>query len=81
MSDRPDTEAPLTASELEVADLLGRDRPLPDAQFRGALGRRLASLDPGWGPRPARLMAIVCAYLGLAAVLIGLGALSGLGSL
>jgi hypothetical protein len=60
-------------------DLLGERRPLPGAAFRGALGRRLEALDPGWGPRPERLVPTAAAYLSLGLALIGLGALVGLG--
>ncbi len=81
MSEQPKTEQDLSPQELGLADLLGRRRPLPAAQFRGDLARRLTDLDPGWGPRPERLLAIAGGYLCLGFALVGLAALVGLGVL
>ncbi len=57
-----------------LAERLTRERPVPPAGFRGGLGRRLAAIDPGFGPRPGRLWAMVAGYLvvGLLLVLLGL---------
>ena len=64
-----------TPSERDLADRLSVARPLPSAGFRGALWQHLAPLDPGYGPRPARLRLVVAGYLGLGLLLIALGAL------
>ena len=60
------------------AELL-RERPVPRVSFRGALGRYLADRDPGYGPRPANLRALVAAYVlvGLLLMLVGLLVASG----
>jgi hypothetical protein len=73
----------LTAGPEErfVADRLREERPVPRPTFRGALGRHLASRDPGYGPRPERLRLIVGAYLATGAVLLALGALLGVGAI
>lgn len=70
-----------TPAEREVADLLAAERPIPAAGFRGALGRYLAARDPGYGPRPERLLLIVAGYLLLGLLLIGFGALLAAGSM
>lgn len=62
-------------SELDLAERLSTARPLPSAGFRGTLWQHLAPLDPGFGPRPARLRLIVAGYLALGLLLIALGAL------
>ena len=80
----PDAHTPddgLAAFDLGTAELLHRRRPVPAPGFRGVLGRHLMALDPGWGPRPARLRLIVAAYLLVALILIGLAALIGIGGL
>lgn len=63
--------------ERELAEHLRVHRPLPAAGFRGSLARRLTALDPGWGPRPARLKLIVAGWVGAGVLLIGVGALLG----
>jgi hypothetical protein len=75
---RPDG---LTGEEQELATRLGRERPVPRAGFRGALRRRLAEHDPGYGPRPHRLRLMVAGYTGVGACLIGAGALVATGVL
>ncbi len=81
MTDLPKNIQRLDPDALRAGELLSRRRPPPPASFRGTLGRRLQELDPGWGPRPERLIGLVCFYVGLGLLLIGLGALSGLGLL
>jgi hypothetical protein len=77
-SDMPlDPEAP----DQELAALLKSARPVPSAGFRGALRRRLAARDPGYGPRPPALCLVVAGYLSVGALLIGLGALAAVGVL
>jgi hypothetical protein len=71
----------LGVEERWVDERLSRDRPVPPAAFRGALGRYLAAQDPGLGPRPQRLWAMVAAYLATAALLILLGLLQASGAL
>jgi hypothetical protein len=70
----------LEPEELALGELLSRRRPAPAAGFRGALARRLAERDPGWGPRPPRLRLLVCAYGGGGLLLIAIGAVVGLGA-
>lgn len=71
----------LAPDERELADRLTGWRPVPGAGFRGALGRHLASRDPGYGPRPERLRLTVAAYLVLGWLLTALGALLAVGTL
>ena len=56
-------------------------RPVPAAGFRGALGRRLAAEDPGYGSRPARLRWMVAAFCIGGSLLILVGALLATGRL
>lgn len=65
----------LDSPEHDLADRLRFARPVPGAAFRGALGRRLAERDPGYGPRPERLRLIVAGYIGAGGLLIALAAL------
>jgi hypothetical protein len=71
----------LEPQDEELAGRLDRDRPVPNAGFRGALARHLTVRDPGYGPRPARLWAAVSGYLGVGVVLIAIGALQATGHL
>ena len=73
----PELEPP----ELELAERLAADRPVPAAEFRGVLGRHLAARDPGYGPRPAHLHAAVWMSLAAGCVLAALGALVAVGAL
>jgi hypothetical protein len=68
-------------AESRVADRLGAERPVPGASFRGALSRRLAASDPGYGPRPERLRLMAVGCLSAGSLLIVLGALSAAGAL
>jgi hypothetical protein len=81
MTDEPDLAPEIGPAESELADRLAGERPLPAAGFRGALGRRLAANDPGYGPRPERLRLMVAGYLGGGLFLLALGALSATGAL
>jgi hypothetical protein len=81
MTQEPKSMQPLDPDAGRIGELLRRDRPSPPASFRGALGRHLRALDPGWGPRPERLIQAVGAYVAVGLLLIGLGALVGLGVL
>ena len=74
------TDEPQGNDEQEVADTLSDQRPVPAPGFRGALGRYLAETDPGYGPRPARLRAMVAGLFGGGLVLIVLGLLQATGS-
>lgn len=71
----------LTPDELRVAERLDRDRPTPAVGFRGALGRYLVARDPGYGPRPHNLYALVGGALVSGGVLIGLGLVQATGAL
>lgn len=81
MSDGPENGGELTAEECALAERLQAARPLPATGFRGALGRYLVARDPGYGPRPERLRAIVGGYLGAGALLVALGVLQATGVL
>lgn len=68
----------------ELADVearLARERPVPAAGFRGALGRQLAESDPGYGPRPERLRVRVIAWMLGGEMLLALALLGALGKL
>ena len=80
MSDT-DADLDLPPPERQLGQRLTAERPVPAAGFRGTLGRRLAALDPGHGPRPARLRLLPAAYLIGGATLIGLGAAQATGLL
>ncbi len=67
--------------EESLAGALVSDRPVPGADFRGALGRYLAARDPGYGPRPDALRMMVLAYVAAGLVLIAIGLLQATGSL
>jgi hypothetical protein len=81
MTDEPEATGELGVAESQLAERLGDERPVPPAGFRGALGRHLAALDPGYGPRPARLRLIAGGYVATGAALIAFGALSATGVL
>lgn len=81
MSGRLDFDEPLDPAERELASQLESERPLPAAEFRGALGRHLFRRDPGYGPRPARLRGVVTLYLAGGGALAVLGALQATGVL
>ena len=82
MTDGPDgITGDLTVDEQLVAEQLVGTRPVPTAAFRGALGRRLAELDPRYGRRPQRLRLIVSGYFGAGALLLAIGALQAIGAL
>ena len=81
MSEHNDIPDELGPAERELADRLGGARPVPAAGFRGALGRRLAARDPGYGSRPKRLRLMVAGWAGTGAVLLALGALTAVGAL
>jgi hypothetical protein len=76
MTDDPANPTALDSPEHDLADRLRIARPVPGAAFRGAVGRRMAEQDPGYGPRPERLRLIVAGYIGAGGLLI---ALAGLG--
>jgi hypothetical protein len=81
VTDEPNMADQPGPHERELADRLAGERPVPSAGFRGALGRRLAARDPGYGPRPERLRLIVAGYLAAGSLLLVLGALSATGAL
>jgi hypothetical protein len=74
MTDR-ERDVELDADQRELAERLEADRPVPAAEFRGALGRHLAGRDPGYGPRPAGLRRMIALYLGAGGLLVLVGAL------
>ena len=81
MSGRPDSDPDPRAPEDEVARRLADERRRPTAAFRGALNRRLAAEDPGYGPRPADLWTAVGRFAFAAAILLALGVLQAAGVL
>jgi hypothetical protein len=81
MTDEPKRGQRLNPDARRIGERLRRDRPSPPASFRGTLARRLRALDPGWGPRPEGLTRTVSRYVAGGLLLIGLGALTGLGVL
>jgi hypothetical protein len=76
------TEQPLDPQtpEPELAERLGRERPVPGAAFRGALGRYLVAHDPGYGTRPPRLPLIVAAYVAAGLLVMAVGLLLATGT-
>lgn len=76
-----DFDSELHPAERELGERLERNRPVPAAGFRGALGRRLAERDPGYGPRPRALVPIATASFGGGLLLILLSALTATGAL
>jgi hypothetical protein len=81
MSEPSETDEQTTAADSQLADRLGAQRPVPSGVFRGALSRHLAALDPGHGPRPPRLRAIVALYSAGGALLMALGTLLATGTI
>jgi hypothetical protein len=75
MTEHPSGPVDLDPPDQDLADRLRIARPVPGAGFRGALSRRLAEQDPGYGPRPERLKLMVAGYLGAGGLLIALAAL------
>lgn len=71
----------LGPDERELTEFLTRRRPVPAAGFRGALGRHLAERDPGYGPRPQHLRAMISAYAGAGAAVMLAGVLQATGTL
>jgi hypothetical protein len=67
--------------EHDLSLRLAAERPVPAPEFRGVLGRLLASADPGYGPRPERLREKVALWLAGGAALLALGALQATGAL
>jgi hypothetical protein len=76
-----DPDDHLEPAERELGARLASERALPASEFRGALGRRLAADDPGFGPRPEHLRRTVALYLAGGGALAGLGLLQALGVL
>jgi hypothetical protein len=81
MNEPSDIDAPLDPPEREMAGRLVAERALPRAEFRGALGRHVGARDPGHGPRPERLRAMVALYAVAGVTVAGLGTLVSVGVL
>ncbi len=71
----------LGADERELADRMIRERPLPSAGFRGALGRHLDGIDQGYRPRPESLRTMVAGALASGTVLIAAGLAQAVGAI
>lgn len=63
--------------ERALVELLSARRPLAAPAFRGRLSRRIAALNPGYGPRPARLWLTAAAWGAAGAALLLAGAVAG----
>ena len=74
-------EDTLSPDDLMLAATLEARRPAPTLDFRGALSRRISSLDRGYGHRPARLWAHAGALTGAGMLLVLLGLLVSSGAL
>ena len=74
MTEPDGLDPPLTPAEQAFGDSLASRRPVPGAAFRGLLGRRLGSDDPGHSSRPPSLWRTVALLLaaGIILLLIGL---------
>ncbi|MGO9902918.1 MAG: hypothetical protein ACLP0J_25240 [Solirubrobacteraceae bacterium] len=75
MTEQGDVSPDLEPADHVLAEQLDATRPAPGAGFRGALGRRLLALDPGYGPRPEHLRPTVAVFLATGALLLLLGGL------
>jgi hypothetical protein len=71
----------LEPRDRELGERLSASRLVPAPGFRGALGRRLAAADPGYGPRPEWLRVRSLSYAGGGFALIALGWLLATGAL
>jgi hypothetical protein len=80
MSDPPENDTGLAPADDQLGAELAAERPVPAAAFRGALRRRLAAQDPGYGPRPPRLRVTVATLIAAGLLLIALAALVALGT-
>ncbi len=67
--------------DAEVVELLDGTKPVPARDFRGALARRLANEDPGWGPRPQHLWPQSLALVIVGVLLLLIGALISVGGM
>jgi hypothetical protein len=76
MTPEADFDAELSPGDRELGEQLQRTRPVPSAGFRGALGRRLAERDPGYGPRPEWLVPVASACFSGGLALIAVAALT-----
>ena len=81
MSELDDTPLELAPADRQLAEQLDANRPVPSAGFRGALGRRLVALDPGYGPRPPRFRMTVALLITTGSLLLVLGAFVSVGVL
>jgi hypothetical protein len=69
------------AEDEALAEQLRARRPVPGGGFRGALGRHLSDVDPGYAPRPVRLRLYVAGYVAVALIVLLMGLLQATGSL
>ena len=75
MADSHDMGADLPAEDRVFAAALEALHPAPTPLFRGALARRIAGLDPGYGHRPEHLWAKSTAMTAVGVVLVLIAAL------
>jgi hypothetical protein len=74
-------EDTLSPEDLTFAASLDARRPSPTLTFRGALGRRIARQDPGYGHRPERLWLRAGLSAGAGVLFVVLGLLVGTGAI
>jgi hypothetical protein len=74
-------EDTLSPEDLMLAATLEARRPAPTLTFRGALSRRISSLDRGYGHRPTRLWTHAGVLAGAGALLVLLGLLVSTGAI
>jgi hypothetical protein len=81
VSDPENLQADFDGADRVFAEMLQSHRPTPAARFRGALSRRLAEIDPGYGPRPANLWLQVLALLAAGVAILIVAALLSAGTI
>jgi hypothetical protein len=71
----------ISAEERAIADALVARRPVPTPTFRSELSSELATSDPGYGHRPARLWLHVGAVTSAGVLLLLVGLLVSTGTI
>jgi hypothetical protein len=74
-------EDTLSPEEMTFAASLEARRPSPTLTFRGALARRIARQDPGYGHRPEHLWARAGLFAGGGGLFVLLGLLVAIGTI
>ena len=71
MSQNGYDHGPDAGDEMQLGELLRRERPRPSAGFVEDLRRQLSRRDPG--PRPQRLRVLIAGYAAAGMLLLALG--------